>query len=82
MFQKLPLDWNYMSLMSYKSVVIFFFKKTIKAALPVISLFIGRLLGQEALVRPILTGEISCSPLYTSKILPDTFKGKNVEKSN
>lgn len=44
-----------------------------KATLPVISLFIGRLLGQEALVRPILTGEIPCSPPYTFKILPDNF---------
>lgn len=57
--------------MSYRAV--FFFKKTIKATLPVISLFIGRLLGQEALVRPILTGEISCShythPKNTSRYL-------------
>lgn len=49
--------------------------------LPVISLFIGRLLGQEALVRPILTGEIPCSPLYTSKILPESFRGKRKKRS-
>lgn len=44
--------------------------------LPVVSLFIGRLLGQEALVSPILTGEIPFSLLYTSRMLPDNFKEK------
>lgn len=54
--------------------------KTIKTILPVISLFIGRLLGQEALVSPMLIGEIPCSPLYTSKILPDNLRGKRKKR--